>query len=403
MDIVVTGVGIVSALGIGAGSNLSAIEAGKSGICTSPSVLKTVNALPVGELRLTNEELHLLAGVPVGEHLSRTALLGIIAVKEAMADAGISSGAARGSLSGSCSQARIGLVSSTSVGGMDLTEHFFREFVEDDSAGRLRDVKMHDCAASTDAIRRHCGINGYSTTVSTACSSAANAVITGAKLLRHNIVDSVIVGGCDALSAFTLNGFKSLMILDSGICRPFDANRAGLNLGEGAGYLVLQRACDVPSGYCRLAGFSNRNDAHHQTASSSAGDGAFLAMSDALSMAGLTPGDVSYINAHGTGTGNNDASESAALLRLFGKEVPDFSSTKAFTGHTLAAAGGIEAVLSVLAIDRGMIYPNLNFEEPIPEYGLVPVLSFAKGEQVGCVLSNSFGFGGNCTSLVFSR
>ncbi len=391
MEIVVTGVGIVSALGIGVDKNLAAICKGESGISASPKLLKTANRLPVGELQLSNEELHDILGISRREHLSRTALLGILAVREAMACANIDF------------SKRIGLVSSTSVGGMDLTEHFFEKFIEDDSAGRLRDVVMHDCAASTDAIARHCSINGYRTTISTACSSAANAIIAGAKLLKHDIVDYVVVGGTDALSAFTLNGFKSLMILDEQPCRPFDETRAGLNLGEGAGYLLLQRKEDAGSYYCHLAGFSNRNDAHHQTASSVEGNGAYLAMSEALQMAKAAPDEVAYINAHGTGTGNNDASESAAFVRLFGNKVPPFSSTKSFTGHTLAAAGGIEAVLSVLAIKQGCRYPNLNFTTPIPEYGLVPICKPEENVSVDNVLTNSFGFGGNCSSLFFTR
>ena len=391
MGIVVTGVGIVSALGVGVDKTLAAICRGESGITASPTLLHTTNRLPVGELRMSNDELHALLGISPREHLSRTALLGILAAKEAMSCAKIDF------------SKRVGLVSSTSVGGMDLTEHFFEKFIEDDSAGRLRDVRMHDCAASTEAIARHCNINGYRTTISTACSSAANAVIMGAKLLKHNIVDYVVVGGTDALSAFTLNGFKSLMILDERECRPFDATRAGLNLGEGAGYLLLQREEDVDAYYCRLSGYSNRNDAHHQTASSADGNGAYLAMSEALQMANFAPRDVAYINAHGTGTGNNDASESAAFVRLFGENVPPFSSTKGFTGHTLAAAGGVEAVLSVLAIKLGCRYPNLNFTTPIPEYGLIPICKYEENVSVDSVLTNSFGFGGNCSSLLFTR
>lgn len=308
MGIVVTGVGIVSALGIGVEANFASIREGISGISSVPQILQTVNRLPVGELQLTNEELHNLLGIPLHAHLSRTALLGILAVREAMSCVAIDF------------SKRVGLVSSTSVGGMDLTEHFFEKFIEDDAAGRLREVRMHDCAASTEVIARVCGINGYTTTISTACSSAANAMITGAKLLRHRVVDYAIVGGTDALSAFTLNGFKSLQILDEKPCRPFDESRSGLNLGEGAGYLVLQRAEDADSFYCHLAGYSNRNDAHHQTASSEEGNGAYLAMSEALGMAKCSLDEVSYVNAHGTGTGNNDASESAALVRLFGNE-----------------------------------------------------------------------------------
>lgn len=392
MKIAVTGLGVVSALGTGVRENMEAMRAGRTGISLSPEILVTGNRLPVGEIKLTNEELAHLAGVPEKAHLSRTALLGILAVREAMADARIPEGL------------RVGLVSSTSVGGMDLTEHFFVQFIENPSSGRLRDVRMHDCCASTDAIADYCNIKGYRTTVSTACSSAANALMIAAKLIRHGILDCVIAGGADALSAFTLNGFKSLRILDENICRPFDQTRAGLNLGEGAGYLVLQREDTVAGDpYCWLSGYANTNDAHHQTASSEEGDGAFMAMTQALQKAGLTAENVDYINVHGTGTNNNDLSEGRALRRLFGNDVPPFSSTKGFTGHTLAAAGGLEAVWSVLSIREGVIWPNINHSVPMDDTGMIPETEFKAGVSINCVLSNSFGFGGNCSSVVFTR
>ena len=392
MKIAVTGLGVVSALGIGIQENMEAMRVGKTGISVSPDILVTGNRLPVGEIKLTNETLAEMAGVPKKAHLSRTALLGIIAVKEAISDAKIPEGL------------RVGLVSSTSVGGMDLTEHFFVSFIENPSSGRLRDVKMHDCCASTDVIAEYCNLTGYRTTVSTACSSAANALMIGAKLIKHGILDCVIAGGTDALSAFTLNGFKSLRILDGNICRPFDQTRAGLNLGEGAGFLVLQKEDTIEKApYCWLSGYANTNDAHHQTASSEEGDGAFMAMSQALLKAGKNPEDVDYINVHGTGTNNNDLSEGRALKRLFGNDIPPFSSTKGFTGHTLAAAGGIEAVWSVLSIHHGIIWPNINHTVPMDEIGTIPVKEFKTGVSIDCVLSNSFGFGGNCSSVVFTK
>lgn len=392
MRVVVGGAGVVSALGAGVDVNLAAMRAGRSGIAPCPAMLRTGNKLPVGEFAATDEELHRMLHIPTRRQLSRTALLGILAVREAMADAGIPKGR------------RVGLVSATSVGGMDRTENFFREFMIDESRGRLRDVRMHDCAASTEAIARYCGIEGYRTTLSTACSSAANAIMAAARLVRHGIVDCAVAGGADALSAFTLNGFKSLMILDEKPCRPFDESRAGLNLGEGAGYVVLMREEDAADPYCTLAGYANRNDAYHQTASSPDGTGAYLAMSDALAMAGVEPSFVDYVQVHGTGTSNNDASEGAAMRRLFGEKIPAFSSTKAFTGHTLAAAGGIETVFSAAAVRHGIVYPNLNFETPIDGgAGLVPVRAFEEGRDIKCVLSNSFGFGGNCSSLVFVK
>lgn len=391
MKIVVGGVGVVSALGMGVAANIAAIREGRSGITLSPTILRSGNKMPVGEIALTNGEIHRRLNIPTEHHLSRTALLGILAVREAIYDAKIPQGR------------RVGLISATSVGGMDLTECFFREFMTDESHGRLRDVRMHDCGASTDAIAVYCGIDGYRTAISTACSSAANAIIMGAKLIRHGLVDCVVAGGSDALCAFTLNGFKSLMILDEKPCRPFDGSRAGLNLGEGAGYVVLLREEDTANGYCTLVGYANRNDAFHQTASSADGCGAYLAMSDTLAMAGIKPSQIDYVNVHGTGTSNNDASESIAMQRLFGEHIPPFSSTKGFTGHTLAAAGGIEAVFSALAVRYGFIYPNLNFKTPTIGSKVVPALEFAEGKDIRYVLSNSFGFGGNCSSLLFAR
>ena len=182
-------------------------------------------------------------------------------------------------------------------------------------------------------------------------------------------------------------------------------SRAGLNLGEGAGYVVLMRE-DLATGdvgYCKLAGYANKNDANHQTAVSENGDGAYLAMCEAIAMSGISPECVSYINVHGTGTLNNDSSESKALKRVFGDNVPPFSSTKGYTGHTLAAAGGIEAVFSVLSIRDGAIWPNLGFESQDDDCSLSPQVRLVTGTDVKCVISNSFGFGGNCSSVVFVK
>lgn len=388
MRIAVTGIGIVSAAGTGVAETLATLRTGRSGIVAAPSHLATRHRLPVGEVPWSDQELARRLGVE-GVH-SRTALLGMLAAGEALRDAGPCRG-------------RTSLVSATSVGGMDLTERFFADFIRDDRRGRLRLAAHHDCADSTLAIARYCGIDGFTTTVSTACSSAANALMLAARLLRRGWADRVVAGGTDALCRFTLNGFKSLMILDSEPCRPFDASRSGLNLGEGSGFLVLERA-EHPSRepYCYLAGFGNANDAYHQTASSPDGDGDYLAMRGALDDARMAPVEVDYVNAHGTGTRNNDLAEGRALRRLFGERVPPFSSTKAVTGHALAAAGGIEAVVCALALRYGEIYPGLRFRVPDPDLGLAPVTRFTKS-PLRSVLSNSFGFGGNCSSLLFTR
>lgn len=390
MSIVVSGLGVVSSLGIGVRENLSHLYAGQGGISPCPEQLMTNHKIPVGELRFSNEELKEILRIPSRKLISRTALLGMLAVKEAIADAQID-----------VSSRQTGLISSTSVGGMDLTELFFKEFVKDNAKGDLRYIRMHDCAASTKAICDYCQIKGYSTTISTACSSSANAVIKGYNLVRHGILDAVIVGGCDALSAFTLNGFRSLMILDKEPCKPFDARRAGLNLGEGAGYIVLQREEDSKNKYCRLSGFANTNDAYHQTASSDNGEGAYLAMKKALSMASLSPESIDYINAHGTGTPNNDLSEATSIMRVFGQHMPLVCSTKSYTGHTLAASGGIESVFSILSILEGFVPQSLHFAEPMANR-FMPTTRLIK-KDIHAVLSNSFGFGGNCSTLLFTK
>ena len=197
------------------------------------------------------------------------------------------------------------------------------------------------------------------------------------------------------------------MIVDNELCKPFDENRHGLNLGEGAGYVLLvsdkvAKTLIKPL-YCKLSGYNNSNDAYHQTASSPDGTGSYLAMKRALEKSNLKPVDVDYINLHGTGTPNNDSAEGTAVKRLFDPNYPPMSSTKSFTGHTLGASGAIEAVFSVLAIKHGLIYPNLRLETPMHEFTFVPERKFLKGKDINHVMSNSFGFGGNCTSLIFSR
>jgi 3-oxoacyl-[acyl-carrier-protein] synthase-1 len=290
---------------------------------------------------------------------------------------------------------------------MDRSENFYKAYLENPSKGRLADVVNHDCADSTDRIARHAGIKDFVTTISTACSSSANTLMFGAELIRSGRLDRVIAGGTDSVTRFTLNGFNTLMILDKNGCRPFDENRAGLTLGEGAAFLVLESedvvAKDGKTVLAELTGYGNANDAYHQTASSPEGTGAFLAMSQALTMSGLKPDEISYINVHGTGTQNNDLSEGIAIERVFGERVPPFSSTKTFTGHTLGAAGAVEAVLSVLAIRHGLVYPNLRFETPMKELRIRPETRLIRDADIRNVLSNSFGFGGNNSTVILSK
>jgi len=265
-------------------------------------------------------------------------------------------------------------------------------------------LSLHSCGDSTEKMALFLGIEGFITTYSTACSSAANAIMMGARMIKSGRVDRVIAGGVDALSCFTLNGFNSLMILDRNHCRPFDRSRAGLNLGEGAGFIVMEAEDNVKPGkaLAYLSGYANANDAHHQTASSPEGIGAMLSMQKAIEIAGIGSNDVSYINAHGTGTLNNDSSEARAIANLFGKHVPPYSSTKSLTGHALGASGGIEAVFSIQSIVNQELYAGLNFSLSDEDLDIKPLIQNRKCE-VKHVLSNSFGFGGNNSTLIFSK
>jgi len=396
MPVFVAGLGMISAIGNNVAECISALEEGRAGI-GDVSYLNTVHRgeIPVAEVKQSNHELSLLARLP--GRISRTALLGMIAAREALDSAAIET------LSG----LRTGLISANTVGGMDKSEQFFIDFLPDHAKGKLKDVFYHECAASTRLVADQLGIRNYVTTISTACSSSANAIMHGARLIKHGMLDVVVAGGADALTKFTLNGFNTLMILDRAYCKPFDDDRNGLNLGEGAGYVVLvsEKVAELMKSevVCRLSGYCNTNDAYHQTASSPDGKGSYLAMSGALENSGLTPSDIGYINLHGTGTQNNDLAEGTAIKRLFDSCYPPMSSTKSFTGHTLGASGGIEAVFSSLSVKSGFIYPNLRFHTRMRELPFVPESVFSKDESVKHVLSNSFGFGGSCSSLIFSK
>ena len=393
----VTGVGAISGIGLNAEENMAMLAKGNHGM-GNINLFPTELDIPVSQVKLTNEELG--ERIDTSKPLPRTALLGLHAAREAMEDSNLDEF--------TLYDMRIGFISATSTGGMDLSESFYIPFRENNQKGRLRDIAMHDCGEIANTIASYLCIHenpdAIITTISTACSSAANAIMLGARLIRSGQLDTVVVGGTDALCRFTVNGFNSLQILDKEHCRPFDKSRTGLNLGEGAGYLVLQNEeslTNVP--YCELTGYANVNEAFHQTASSPEGHGPYKSMSEAMKMAGLSAQDISYINAHGTGTQNNDLAESSAIKRLFGGTPPPFSSVKSAIGHTLGAAGGIEAALSALAIKYGVIYPNLNFHTPIEETDLKPVTTFQEDVEINHVLSNSFGFGGNNTTLLFSK
>jgi len=396
--IFITGYGIITSIGKNAAENYQSLVDRKCGFGTL-EILNTVHKddLPACEIKLSDQQLCDLCGVSIKQGYTRTVLLGIIAAKEAMHMAGLSPS----------EMYATGLLSATTTGGIRELERHYYELQDPNEHG---DFEVFTDTANpgehTERMAEEFGIKKYVGTVSTACSSSANAIILGARLITSGELDTVICGGAEALSKFTINGFNSLMILDRDHCKPFDIKRKGLNLGEGAAYLVLesedtiQRSGKKP--IAELKGFGNTNDAFHQTASSPDGAGAFLAMKMALDTASIHPSAVSYINTHGTATENNDLSEGLAIQRLFGNQVPPFSSTKPYTGHTLAAAGSIEAVYSIMALSQQVIFPNLNFNEQMEELSITPEKELIENAKLKYVLSNSFGFGGNVSSLLLA-
>jgi len=394
--ILITGAGIVSAIGLGKGETLRSLLEGRTGVAPVQYLDTDRKEFPVGEVKLSNEEMKRMLGYAPDAIVTRTTMMGILALREAVDQAALSKDDLRDAV----------LVGGTTVGGMDSSEQHYLDFINPDTDASSGYISVHDCGATTDAIADWFGGFSLSTTLSTACSSAANAMILGANLIRSGQAEIVAVGGSECLSSFHVNGFASLMILDTAQCRPFDATRAGLNLGEGAGFLILESEASAArrgaKALAALGGYANACDAFHQTASSEDGEGAFLAMTKALKMAGVAPSEVDYINAHGTGTPNNDASESAAVRRVFGDNVPPMSSTKSFTGHTTSASGSIESVICLLAMEHGFVPVSLGWSQQDPAC-ITPSSDLEAKGDIRNVICNSFGFGGNDSSLVLTR
>jgi 3-oxoacyl-(acyl-carrier-protein) synthase len=392
--IIITGMGLISAIGDSVEENRDSLQFERSGI-GHIQFYQTAYAgkLPTAEVRHSTEELNKkLFGKP-NPSITRTSLLAIHAAEEAIRDSGLSAD--------EISSTETALVGATTVGGMCLTDEIYHDALAKDHGTPY--LSSYDYASVSMALQERYGMMGEVSTINTACSSSANSILFGARLIQHGFAKRAIVGGAESLAKFTINGFNALNILSSKPCAPFDRDRNGLNLGEGAAFLVLEREedCKGKKNYASLTGFGNKNDAYHPSSNSPEGNGPFLSMKEAMETSRLRAEDISYINAHGTGTENNDETESRAMLRLFEK-VPPFSSTKSYTGHTLGAAGAIEAVYSILSLVHQEVYPSLSFKNPIVETGLIPVQRYVR-QEIKNVMSNSFGFGGNCSTLIFSK
>jgi len=387
---VITGLGIATAAGIGVESVWQAVQRGASGL-RALSVFSSPRhgPLPVGEIP---EDLDSL-GVP--RRGSRSDRLAWLASRDALQSSGLD-------LS-TCGD-RAGMFLGCSVGGSFDSEHFLEALIKH---GRMRPraTRFHECASAVQIVGEHFGLFGPSLAIATACSSGALAIAAAADLIMSGDADVMLAGGADSLSRMTWGGFHSLLLVDGAGCRPFDTTRAGMTLGEGAALLVIEAEENARARgatiLARLNGWGASCDAHHATAPDPTGAGALAAMQRALARAGLTPAAINYVNAHGTGTRDNDLAESKALRTLFGAEVPPFSSVKRIFGHTLAASGAIEAVVCVEALRRQQLPPNPGFGAMDPEIGIAPVTE-SRPAKLTHVLSNSFGFGGNNAALIFS-
>jgi len=392
--IFITGMGAISSIGSTVDEHLDALRSGKCGIQKAHFFQsRYTENLVFGEVPFSDNQLKELNDVTHQHEFTRTTVLALNAFKEAVNEAGIDANLLKSD--------RTAFISSSTVGGMCYTNELYSDANLKGIPSNY--VRSYEGSDHTFRITKMFEIGGIIDTINTACSSSANAFLLGARLIQTGRADRVIVGGADSIAKYTVNGFNSLMILSDEACKPFDENRTGVSLGEGAAYLVLESevsACNKTK-IAELTGFGNSNDAHHPSTTSEDAIGPILSMERALEMTGIKPDLIDYINAHGTGTENNDITETVALNTVFQK-VPPYNSTKSYTGHTLAAAGSLEAILSLLSLKNNELYPSLRCEEPIKTHLSKPISEFEKKELKN-VMSNSFGFGGNCTSLIFSK
>ena len=299
---------------------------------------------------------------------------------------------------------RVGVFIGTSTAGILQTEMAYRR--RDPLSGALPTDFIyrttHNTFSVADFTRHYFGLSGPAVAVSSACSSSAKVFASARRMIAAGLIDAAVVGGVDSLCLTTLYGFNSLGLISAQACRPFDAARDGISIGEAAAFALLERVPEYgDDDAVLLLGVGESSDAHHMSSPHPDGLGARMAMQDALKMAGLRAGDIDYINLHGTATQTNDAAESKAVVGLFGSDTP-CSSTKGATGHTLGAAGSMEAVICALALQHGLMPGGLNTRQLDP---LLPInyLLDNREQPVAHVLSNSFGFGGTNCSLVLGR
>ena len=389
-----------SCLGHGLAPTLAALRAQKSGLV--PCAFETVTDLAtyIGEVAGVDE-----APLPasLAEYECRNNRLALLGLRQDGFSAAIESAIARHG------RRRVGVLLGTSTSGILQTEQAYRRRGPgclDSTHGALPDDFIyrttHNTYSVADFVRTAFNLEGPAVVVSTACSSSAKVFAAAARMIAAGLIDAAIVGGVDSLCLTTLYGFNSLELLSSTPCRPFDADRNGLSVGEAAAFILLERPADsLDADAVLLLGTGESSDAHHMSSPHPEGLGARMAMETALKIAGLQPADIDYINLHGTATPSNDAAEGQAVATLFGRQVP-CSSTKGATGHTLGAAGGLEAIISALALQHGFLPGGVNTRRVDPDIS-IQYLTANREDAPRRVLSNSFGFGGTNCSLILGR
>jgi 3-oxoacyl-[acyl-carrier-protein] synthase II len=401
--VVITGAGSINALGVGVPAFAAGLQAARCGI--GALSLFDCDGYRTSRAAEVREVPH-LAWLPrsIERHTSRSDRFALVAAREALAAAGLWSD------TGASDAARdnVGVVLGATTGGMHSAEEYYRRVLLRLGHERRTRMLTLPVSSSADWLAGVFGCQGPRLTVSTACSSGGNALGIAADWIRAGRADIVLSGGTDSLCRMTFSGFNALQALDAAPCRPFDRDRAGLSLGEGAAMFVLEsedraraRGAAIVAAF---RGYGISADAHHITQPRPDGAGMVLAMRRALDDSGVATEEIDYVNAHGTATPLNDLLETRALKALFGKRAYDIpiSSTKSMVGHCLAAAGAIEALACVLALRGGFVPATATLEHPDPECDLDYVPRASRTQAVHTVLSNSYGFGGNNTSIVLS-
>jgi 3-oxoacyl-[acyl-carrier-protein] synthase II len=402
---VITGLGAVSPLGLTAAATWDGVIEGRSGV--GPITLFDADPYPVriaGEVRGFQPDA--VFGRRRARHLDRVTQLALVAAAEAVETSKLDIGA---------DPHRIGVVFGTGIGGVRSLEEGMAVLSErgPDWVNPYT-LPMMIPNMVVGQVAMEWGIRGYSSCTVTACSASAQALGEALDLIRAGRADAVVCGGAEAaVTILGIAGFAAMKALSTrnddpeGASRPFDAQRDGFVMGEAAAVLIVEeleaaRRRSAPI-LAELAGYGATTDAHHMTHPLPDGDGAVRAILAACDDAGLDPGAVGYVNAHGTSTPPNDRIETLALKRVFGQKVPPVSSTKSMTGHTLGAAGALEALLCVQALDQQVLPPTINLEHPDPDCDLDYIANQARPASVDVVMTNSFGFGGHNASLVLRR